>query len=156
MSMLINYSIPALMGMIQTSNLNLERAWVMFKGVLVSFPLFHLFSFYANAPSLDWSLIVVILCIPLGLILGGLIMQKTNGGDRVRNSLFFSIYYVIIAIAVQLFVAEFQFKGWLNLFTRSGLGIRSGAAAFLISLIIFFVTVFALSILGTALSSRRD
>lgn len=152
---IINIGFVFLIGLIKLPTFNLAGIWNSYKGLQIGFPFLHLHLYWTNAVNINFSYALAGVCIPVGLILSGLIIQRSSGGNRFRNALVLSFIYAIIAFFAQFAFLSFNYKSWLAINSIVRLGTMNMTISMIFTFIYFWVVSFVFAFIG-ALFSKKD
>jgi len=84
------------------------------KGQLAAFPLFHTHLYWITGAVLSPVNILMGICAPLGMIGGGMVMQRFSRGRRLKNALIFSVVYTVFGFLLQLTGLGFSPGDWFS------------------------------------------
>lgn len=157
MAYTFNIGFILLMQMIKTAAMNLTGIWNILKMILAGFPYFHFHIYWTNLAGKDRFYILSGIVIPVGLIFAGIIIQRANRGNRFRNAITFSFFYIITGVFLQLSVINFNLNAWISMNTSIPLGFSSlsQTLAIITFILYFWLTTLFFSLIGTFLSSKK-
>ena len=119
------------------------------------FPIYHLHTTWSNMPHWTAGAIIAVVCLPLGPILAGAIAQNMGRGSRAKTAFLFSLIYVVLALAAQLWVLGFDWGTLRNLSAGSGLGISHPDLNVVAVAAYFWAASLILAFIGTLLGRRQ-
>jgi len=152
----INIGFILLIGMIKLKNIEFSAIWNSLKATLSGFPLLHFHTYWKLSNTFDILHILIGLCIPIGLILAGIVIQRTVGGSRFKNAFLFSLFYAIAGFFLQIASMNFNAEIWFTFNRSFGSGIIADpAGAFIFTIVYFLIVVFLFSFLGTLFSGKN-
>ncbi|MCK5222002.1 MAG: hypothetical protein KAR14_10510, partial [Candidatus Aminicenantes bacterium] len=151
----INIGFVFLIGLIRLPTLSLTGIWNSFKGLLIGFPFMHLHLYWTKAVNIDFLFVLAGVCIPVGLMLAGLIIQRSSGGNRFRNALVFSFIYVIISIFVQFAFLSFNYKSWLTINSIVGFGTGNMTISLIFTIIYYWAVSSVFAFIGALFSKNN-
>ncbi len=102
----------------------------------------------------DWRTIVSLALILVAIILGGILVQAIGKRARAASAFVFSLFYVIVAVLIQLILMKFNFQTLPGLYPSLGWNL-SAWPNFAVGIGLFFVVVFVLSFIGTLFAKKR-
>ena len=153
-SFLVTIVIPFLIRVIQITPFNTTAVWTLMKGQFIGIPFFHSHLYWTLAVHIDWLYFLAGLCIPVGLILGGMVFHDRIGGGRLKNAVIFSLFYVIIGLFFQLSVLEFSSQTWVAVNSGMKFGLTGIPVNFAVTMIYFLLVSFLFSLAGAFLSRK--
>ena len=153
-SFLFTIVIPFLIRLIQINSFNTTAVWNLMKGQLIGIPFFHSHLYWILSVNIDILYILAGICIPVGLILGGMVFHNRIGGRRLKNAVIFSLFYVMIGLFFQLLVLEFSSQTWVAVNSGVKFGLTGIAVNFAVTMIYFCLVSFLFSLAGTFFSRR--
>lgn len=140
------------------SNFNMNNIQTDLIAGLKSFPINHMHTAYLPWPSAQQEMlakIVTIVCLALGLLLGGVITQSIGRKNRFLTSIVFTIFFVAIGLAGQLGGFNFNFQDWqMRAFQPANLGITDTNMNLAASIGYFTGVSFVISFIGTLLGRK--
>lgn len=142
------------LGNLVTMNFNMNFFQQSLQAVSAAFPLMHTHSPWMNAVWTQIGTIIIVVCIPLGLLLGGVVTQSIGRKNRFATAIVFSFFYVLIALVVQLAATGFNFDTWRYWGTGVNLGITDPWLALAAATGYFFGVTFVLSFIGALLGRK--
>jgi len=126
-----------------------------FLNVIALFPTLHLHTAWMNV---QWGVanIVAIVCLPLALLLGGLITQSIGRRNRFGTAILFSIFYVLIAAGAQIAALRFDIEIWKLIAgaPAANFGIYDPWLGLAVTFGYFFGVTFVLSFIGALLGRK--
>jgi len=125
-----------------------------FKAIALGYPGAHLPQVWFKQNWADWRTIVTLGLILVAIFLGGILTQAIGRKARGVSALVFSLFYVIVALLVQMIVLRFSIHSLPSLYPSLGQSLGPWANYGLASGL-FFVVVLVVSFLGTLLAKRR-
>jgi len=148
----LNIGIPFLVSIIQASKITGKGLSILFSTIIAGLPILHLPTHWIQF--FNWNIfsVIVLICIPLGIIGGGFILQRSSPKSRKIAIISFSFGYLSLTQLLQLIVTNFNFNAWINLYNGSGLGINNSILNFLSALLIYFLIVSFFTYIGTIFS----
>ena len=155
MAFFINVGLVFLVGLLKIKAFNLSGIWNSFKGLISVFPFLHLHTYWTRSPGFEFLYIIIGVCIPIGLILAGFVIQRSAGGNRLKNTSVFSVIYVILGFFIQLCSLNFNFKIWVVITNAAGSGINNTAISLIITIAYFWVFAFIFSFIGAFLAKKK-
>ena len=102
----------------------------------------------------DWRNIVSLALIVVAIILGGILVQAIGRRARATSAFVFSLFYVIVAVVIQLIIIKFNFQTLPGLYPSLGWNL-SAWPNFAVGIGLFFAVVFVLSFIGTLFAKKR-
>lgn len=153
-SFLVTIVIPFLIRLIQVNSFNTTAVWNLVKGQLIGIPFFHSHLYWTLAVNIDILYLLAGICIPAGLIIGGMAFHYRIGGGRLKNAVIFSMFYVIFGLFFQLSVLEFSSQTWVAVNSGVKFGLTGIAVNFAVTMIYFWLVSFLLSLAGAFFSRR--
>lgn len=153
MSYLFGIGFAFLLHLVENGVPVIATAWTSLKLQLAAFPVFHTHLPWL-APGLDAWKIMAGICVPLGLMFAGIVIQRFRGGSRLANAAVFSVAHTLVAFFLQLAVMNFDFSGW---FLGSGKLLFSTSAPALgwAAMVAYvWLAALALSCIGTLFSRK--
>lgn len=156
MAFVINIGFVFLIRMIRLATFSFNSILNSFKMLLAGFPFLHLHTYWTSPNSADVFHILTGVCIPLGLILAGVIIQRSSGGNRFRNALTFSFSYVVIVFFLQFCALKFSANTWitLNISIKPGFISADQNVFLVISILYFWFITFLFSLIGTQFQKK--
>lgn len=151
-SYLVTIVIPFVIRMTQLSPFNTSSVLNLVKGQLIGGPYFHTHQYWTLSVNIDLLYLLAGICIPVGLILGGVVFQKRIGGGRLKNALIFSFFYVIFGLLFQLAVLGFSSQTWAAINSGMKFGLTGITINFIVTMIYFLLVSFLFSLAGAFLS----
>ncbi len=153
---IVNVGFVFLIRIANIMNFGFNFLWNSFKSVLFGFPFLHTHLYWTSPSGKDFSYFLSGLLIFFGLILGGVIIQRSSGGNRFRNGFVFGIGYSLIGLFAQFAVFGFNFDRWFAFNRGNGFGIIADpGASVMLTIGYFFIVVFLFSFLGTLLTKKN-
>ena len=123
--------------------------------VFATFPVMHLHTTWMYV---QWGIanIVAIVCLPLALLLGGLIAQSIGRRNRFGTAILFSIFYVLIAAGAQIAALRFDIEIWKLIAgaPAANFGIYDPWLGLAVTFGYFFGVTFVLSFIGALLGRK--
>ena len=143
------------LGMWSSPAVNFSTANIqqLFLSSISIYPLMHLHSVWIDA-QFTLSTIITILCILLGLIMGGFATQHLSRKSRLIDSFLFSFFYVLVALFAQLAAMEFRLNVFKRLYYTAGVGIQETLINLILTIVYIFGISFIFSYLGTFISRK--
>jgi hypothetical protein len=138
-----------LVALASTPRLASAKVFGLLKVVIAGLALQHMASFWFTLATFSAPAIIILLLIIASLPASGFIVQRHSGGNRLAGALAFTAIYFSVWNLLILVIAEFNFRRWLALFARNGVGISDLTLSWLTGEVIFFLTVLLFSFLGT-------
>jgi len=126
----------------------------LFRGQLVVFPLLHLHTHWLNITRITPAIAVGLICLAMGLLIGGIIARDIGRHRRSHTALIFSLLYVLITAAAQLTVLRFDFMAWQEQAGGAGLGMGSPLLNLVLVMAYFWGVSFIISFIGTLLGKK--
>jgi pSer/pThr/pTyr-binding forkhead associated (FHA) protein len=127
----------------------------LLKNQISLFPIYHLHTTWSNMPNWTAGAIIAVVCLPLGPILAGAIAQNMGRGSRAKSAFLFSLLYVLLVLAAQLWVLDFDWSTLRNLSAGSGLGISPPDLNVAAVTAYFWAVSLVLAFIGTLLGRRQ-
>ncbi|MCK4943725.1 MAG: FHA domain-containing protein [Candidatus Aminicenantes bacterium] len=126
----------------------------LFRGQMMVFPLLHLHTHWLNIAHWTPPVAVSLICLVMGLFIGGIIARDIGRYKRSNTALIFSVVYILIAAVVQLAALQFDFTAWQNLARGAGLGMGNPLLNLILVMAYFWVVSFIISFMGTLLGKK--
>jgi pSer/pThr/pTyr-binding forkhead associated (FHA) protein len=148
----------AFVGSWSATSFNVNMIQDSLMNALRGFPLIHLHNAYLPWPAdtqVMLTAIVIIVCIALGLLLGGVVTQSIGRKNRFLTAIVFTIFYAGIALAVNFGLINWNFDAWKFIWPDVGLGLTDPLIRMLVAIGYFAGVTFVISFIGTLLGKRR-
>ena len=126
----------------------------LFRGQLAVFPLLHIHTHWLNISKWTAAIAVSLICMAMGLLVGGIIARDIGRRKRSHTALIFSVLFVLIAASAQLTVLGFDFSAWQTLAEGAGLGMGSPLLNLIMVMAYFWAVSFIVSFIGTLLGKK--
>ena len=152
LALVIGY-IGAFLGIWSNIKFSMDNVLQQFVVAGTVFPQFLLPTHWLEG-QLSFSAVIIIAGIILGLIAGGLVMQHFSRKSRVIGSFWLALFYMIIVLAVQLAVMQFQFRTFINAYTTVGLGCQAPSINIAFTVGSIFIVGYIFSFIGSLFSRK--
>jgi cation transporter-like permease len=126
----------------------------LFRNQMMVFPLLHLHTHWLNITQWTPPVAISLICLVMGLFIGGIIARDIGRYKRSNTVLIFSVVYVLIAALAQLAALQFDFTAWQNLARGTGLGMGNPLLNLILVMAYFWVVSFIISFMGTLLGKK--
>ena len=125
----------------------------LFVGQLRAFPLAFLHTSWINV---YWSPLAIanLLCLLVGLFIGGLVTRSISRRSRFASAILFSFFFVLLTLLIQLAAWKFDVRMWQDLFLAARLGIGNPLLNLVVAATYFFWVSLIVSFFGT-LSAKK-
>ena len=157
LGLLISYILSwggLLLSVLMQSRLSSASITGLFQGQLMVFPLLHLHTYWLNITQWTPPVAVSLICLVMGLFIGGIIARDIGRYKRSTTALIFSVIYVLIAAVAQLASLQFDFTAWQNLARGAGPGMGNPILNLILVMAYFWVVSFIISFMGTLLGKK--
>ncbi len=153
---IVNVGFVFLMKISNIMNFGFNFLWNSFKSILIGFPFLHTHLYWTSPGKINFAYFIAGLFIFIGLVLGGVIMQRASGRNKFLNAFIFSISYTVIGLFIQLSTMGFNVDRWVTFNRGNGFGIVAdpGASVALTIGYLFIVTLL-FSFLGTIVAGKN-
>ncbi len=126
----------------------------LLKSIAVYYPTPHMPQTWLKQSWTNWQTIASLALIVLAVIVGGILVQAVGRKIRATSAFAFSLFYVALAVLIQLIVSGFRFLSVASSYP-SVIGGLSTWPNFALALVLFFVVVFVLSFIGTLFAKKK-
>ncbi len=127
----------------------------LLKSIAFAYPVPHIPQTWLGQSWSHWQTIVSMALIALAVIVGGILVQSLGRRARAASAFVFSLFYVILAVVIQLVISGFG----LSTVAGSYPNIVGGLSAwpnFALALVLFFLVVLVLSFIGTLFAKKKQ
>jgi hypothetical protein len=143
-----------LLSMLMQNRISSASITGLFQGQLMVFPFLHLHTHWLNITRWTPPVAVSLICLGMGLFIGGIIARDIGRYKRSNTALIFSMVYVLIAAVAQLAALQFDFTAWQNLTRGAGLDMGNPLLNLILVMAYFWVVSFIISFMGTLLGKK--
>lgn len=143
-----------LLSMLMQNRISSASITGLFQGQLMVFPFLHLHTHWLNITRWTPPVAVSLICLGMGLFIGGIIARDIGRYKRSTTALIFSMVYVLIAAVAQLAALQFDFTAWQNLTRGAGLDMGNPLLNLILVMAYFWVVSFIISFMGTLLGKK--
>lgn len=155
MAFTINAGFPFLIGITRLPSFNLNNIWNSLKGFLSGLPFLHTHTYWTITINIDLIYILSGVCIPVGLILSGLVLQRSAGGSRFRNAIMFGFLYMIILFSIQFTILNFNLNSWLMINSTFMPAVTGKFFSVILLIVYIWAVSFIFSITGMLFSKNH-
>jgi pSer/pThr/pTyr-binding forkhead associated (FHA) protein len=138
----------------QQSSFSVQNFGSLLKDIALRYPAPHIPQVWFKQNWSDWRTIVSLGLIVLAIVVGGILVQAIGKRARAASAFVFSLFYVIVAVLIQLIIVKFQIRFVAGLYPQVVRGLSTWPD-FALAFGLFFAVVFVLSFVGTLFAKKR-
>jgi len=138
----------------QQSGFSVKDFGAILKDIALRYPSPHIPQVWLKQNWSDWRTIVSLGLIALAVIVGGILVQAIGKRARAASAFVFSLFYVIVAVLIQLIIVKFQIRFVAGLYPQVVRGLSTWPD-FALAVGLFFAVVFVLSFIGTLFAKKK-
>jgi pSer/pThr/pTyr-binding forkhead associated (FHA) protein len=138
----------------QQGGLSAQNFGKLLRDIALRYPSPHIPHVWFRQNWSDWRTIVSLGLIALAVIVGGILVQAIGRRARAASALIFSLFYIILAVFIQLIILKFNFQILPRAYPDLGLKLTAWPN-FALAAVLFFVVVLAFSFIGTLFAKKR-